>query len=247
MNTRKIIMGLLFNLLFLSACLSTTVGSDKSGNTLLKVTTKRVIAGAKTDVEKAEKIYYFVRDEIKFGWIYPQEIPVDEVLKNKKGVCMQKANLLVAMAREAGLKARFHFMYVHKTALEDFVPEFAYKRWVDPFVHTFPEVYLNSKWVSLEVTFDKELHEICLKKKCNFGKYPEIAEKVSIDFSPEGVKGHQQYVHAEGLESFYGDDLSEFTKYMHKDVPFWKRMLQPIIFKKADNIMKELRNEIPER
>ncbi|WP_230867235.1 transglutaminase-like domain-containing protein [Iocasia frigidifontis] len=210
---------------------------------LLKKTTQEVIAGAETDVEKAEKIYYFIRDEIKFGWLFPQAIPVEEVLKNKKGVCMQKANLLVAMAREAGLKARFHFMYVRKNALEDFLPGFAYKRWSNPFAHTFPEIHLNGKWVSMEATFDKELHEICIKKKINFGKYKDIVEDISIEFSPDGVKGHQQYVHVEGMESFYGEDLSEFVKYLHADVPWWKRMLQPMIFRKAQNIMDELRDK----
>lgn len=242
MNLKNIVAGVSVILLVLSACSTTTAGSDKQSS-LLSDTVNMVIAGAQTDVEKAEKIYYFVRDEIKFGWIYPQEIPAEEVLKNRKGVCMQKTNLLVAMAREAGLKARFHFMYVHKTALEDFVPEFAYKRWVDPFVHTFPEIYLNGKWISMEATFDKELHEICLRKKCNFGKYPEIAQKVSIEFSPDGVKAHQQYAHAEGMDSFYGEDLSEFTQYMHRDVIWWKRLMQPLIFKLADKITHGLRGK----
>jgi hypothetical protein len=156
---------------------------------------------------------------------------------------MQKANLLVAMAREAGLKARFHFMYVHKTALEDFLPEFAYKRWVDPFPHTFPEIFLNNKWVSMEATLDKELHEICIKKKINFGKDENIVKNISIEFSADGVTGHQQYCHADGKESFYGEDLSEFTKFMHKDVSWYKRMMQPFIFKKAGKIMSEFRNE----
>ena len=223
-------------------------GKDKSQNLsandeTIKTVVAGLIADAKTDEEKIKSIYYFIRDEIKFGWIYPQEIPAQEVLNNRKGVCMQKTNLLVAMAREAGLKARFHFMYVHKTALEDFLPEFAYKRWVDPFPHTFPEVFLNGKWVSMEATFDKELHEICIKKKINFGKDEKIVKNISIEFSANGVIGHQQYCHSDGKESFYGEDLSEFTKFMHKDVPWYKRMMQPFIFKKAGKIMSELRNK----
>jgi len=95
----------------------------------------------------------------------------------------------------------------------------------------------------MEVTFDKELHEICIKKKVNFGKNEAIVRDVSIDFSANGVKGHQQYVHAEGEESFYGEDLSEFTKFMHEGVPWWKRMMQPMIFKKAQKIMDQLRSD----
>jgi hypothetical protein len=52
----------------------------------------------------------------------------------------------------------------------------------------------------------KALHEICLNDKLNFGKYKEIAENVSIDFSVDGVKGHRQFVFTDGKDSFYGDD-----------------------------------------
>lgn len=134
-------------------------------------------------------------------------------------------------------------MYVHKTALEDFLPAFAYKRWPDPFPHTFPEVYLNGKWVSMEATFDEELHDICLDEKINFARNDAIVRDVSIDFSPDGVKGHQQYVHAEEKDSVYGNDLSSLTQFTHEEVPWWKRMLQPIIFREAQKIMDRLRSE----
>jgi transglutaminase-like putative cysteine protease len=215
---------------------------DRRNETIKTLVTK-LIAETETDEQKLERIYYFVRDEIKFGWVYPQEIPPEDVLKNRKGVCMQKANLLVAMAREAGLKARFHFMYVHKTALEDFLPVFAYKRWVDPFPHTFPEILLNGKWISIEATFDKELHEICINKKLNFGRNASIVKNISIEFSVNGVKGQQQYVNAKGKEPFYWEDLSSFTKFMHEGVPWWKRIMQPIIFRKAQKIMDQIRSD----
>lgn len=234
-------IGIALLLLISAGCSSNNDKQTNYTDETIKSLVACLIEDSETDVEKMERIFYFVRDEIKFGWIYPQEVPAEDVLKNRRGVCMQKTNLLVAMAREAGIKARFHFMYVRKTALEDFLPEFAYNKWIDPFPHTFPEVYINGKWVSMEATFDKELHEICIKKKLNFGKNNAIVRDVSIEFSPDGVKGHQQYVHVEGKDSFYGDDLSEFTKFMHEGVPWWKKMLQPMIFKKAQTIMNEIR------
>lgn len=235
---------LLALIFLLTGCFRKYKSQDLSAkDETIKIVTARLIAGEMTDEEKIKKIYYFIRDEIKFGWVYPQEISAEEVLKNRKGVCMQKTNLLVAMAHEAGLKARFHFMYVHKTVLEDFLPEYAYRRWIDPFPHTFPEIFLNGNWVSMEATFDKELHEICIKQKINFGKDENIVKNVSIEFSANGVKGHQQYCRAEGKDSFYGKDLYEFTKFIHQDVPWYKRMMQPFIFKQADKIMGQLRNK----
>ena len=241
-----IILGVTVILLLLMSSCGTGRSTDNAPQETIASVVKTITEGTVTDEEKMQKIFYFVRDEIKFGWIYPQDIPAEEVLKNRKGVCMQKTNLLVAMAREAGLTARFHFMYVNKMALKDFLPDYAYKNWVDPFPHTFPEIYLNGKWVSMEATFDQELHEICIQKKINFSRYDTIVDNISIEFSSEGVKGHQQYVHADGNESFFGEDLTEFIEYMHEDVPWWKKMLQPKIFKDADKIMNRLRNEYHE-
>ena len=215
---------------------------SKNNETIKSVVTKLTV-NEKTDEGKIKKIFYFVRDEIKFGWVYPQDISEEEVLKNRKGVCMQKTKLLVAMAREAGLKARFHFMYVYKNALEDFIPNYAYKEWMDPFPHTFPEVFINGKWVSMDASFDKELHEICLRENKNFAKYKNIADNVSIDFSENGVKGHQQFWQIKEKESFYGEDLTEFVEYLKDEVPLFKRKMQPLIFKQADKIITELRNK----
>ena len=241
MKNTLIVMTSMLILFFTGCCGNKVPSTSVPGESIASVVA-RITQGVETDEEKMERIYYFVRDEIKFGWIYPQDIPAEEVLWNGRGVCMQKCNLLVAMAREAALKARFHFMYVRKQALEDFLPGYAYKNWVDPFVHTLPEVYLNGQWVSMEATFDKELHEIALAQNLNFGKYPEIRNAVNIEFSPQGVKAHQQYVHVDGMESFYGDDLAEFVEYLHKDVPWWKRMLQPKIFSDSQKILDDLRD-----
>jgi hypothetical protein len=238
---KTIYLKTVFILLVFASTACSAQNSTETDSTI-SVKVKELIKDATNDEEKAEAIFYFMRDSVKFDWVYPQEISAEEVLKNRKGVCMQKTNLFVAMAREAGLKARFHFMYVEKTALQDFLPDFAYKKWVSPFPHTFPELFLNGQWVSMEATIDKELHEICIAEKKNFGRNPEIVQQVSIDFSPNGVKGHQQYVQNTEKQSFYGDDLSEFTEYLHNDVPKWKLKMQPMIFKNADKLINELRN-----
>jgi len=111
---KKIISSIAIILLVMISVFAAVSSPDKTSEETISSVVNRITEGAETEEEKIEKIFYFVRDEIKFGWIYPQEIPAEEVLKNRKGVCMQKTNLLVAMAREAGLKARFHFMYVNK-------------------------------------------------------------------------------------------------------------------------------------
>lgn len=207
----------------------------------LAMKTASLIAGAESDEAKLKRIFLFVRDEIQFNWAYPQDIPSEEVFANGMGVCMQKANLLGAMAREAGFTTRFRFMYVHKQALEDFLPAFAYKNWVDPFPHTVAEVKRKGEWISFDPSFDKGLYDVCIKQNLNFAKYPEIRGKYSLYFSPEGVVGAQEYWAVSSLAPFYGEDLSPLMAFEKHEVNFLKRLLKPLIFAKARKIMTLLR------
>ncbi|MFH1137527.1 MAG: transglutaminase-like domain-containing protein [Pseudomonadota bacterium] len=201
-----------------------------------------LLAGAGSDEEKLRRLFNFVRDGIRFDFIYPQDAPVERILREGRGVCMQKANLLVALVREAGFTARFRFIYVSKQALVDFLPDFAYQRWEDPFPHTFPEINFNGKWVALDPSFDRELHELCLEKGINFARFP-FRNKVSLDFSVEGVIGHQQYFEVQGRPSFVGDDLAPLIAWRNEHAAWYKRMLQPMIFRKASAILADLRRE----
>lgn len=207
----------------------------------LKLATEEVLAGAAGDAEKIEKLFLYVRDEIAFNWIYPQDIPADDVLKNGFGVCMQKANLLSAMAREAGFKTRFRFMFVRKQALEDYLPAYAYKKWADPFPHTVVEILYKGQWRSFDPSFDKKLYEICLDKKINVGRYPEIVKAYKTKFSIEGMKGTQEFWKVPEKESFYGDTLEPLINWEKENVSFFKRLMKPIIFKQAKSIMDKLR------
>ncbi len=62
---------------------------------------------------------------------------------------------------------------------------------------------------SHEATFDRELHEACLRKSLNFARYPEI-RSIRIDFLPEEFAGISSFSCQSG-ESFYGDDLTPLS------------------------------------
>jgi hypothetical protein len=207
----------------------------------LESATVQVIAGATTDAEKIEKLFLYVRDEIPFNWVFPQNIPAVEVLKNGLGVCMQKANLLSAMLRQAGFQTRFRFMFVRKQALEDFLPGYAYKNWMDPFPHTVVEILYKGQWRSFDPSFDQKLYEICLDKKINFGRHPVISQSYKTKFSIEGMKGTQEFWEVPEKNSFYGDNLDPLMDWDKKNVNFLKRAMKPFIFNQAKSIMDKFR------
>lgn len=241
MNQKDVTI-MLFTVILLICLFSCTSSDD---NAVKQRSIDSHVTGLIEDVDqdnvKLERIFYFVRDDIEFNWVYPQDIPPEKVLNNGYGVCMQKANLFAAMVESAGFETRFHFVFVRKQALEDFLPAFAYEKWLDPFPHTVVEVKLGGHWVSFDPSFDKDLHDLCVSKDLNFGKYPEIRSLLSIDFSVEGVKGAQQFWEVEDREGFYGTDLTPLMEFERENVSFWKRMLKPMIFRKAHTIMDEIR------
>jgi len=195
-----------------------------------------------TPEEKLEKIFYFVRDEVLFDFVGDNYMSAEEVLATGRGACMNKAALFVKMAKESGIPVRFHFMSVSKEALRDLLHPLAYRFWPDSFTHTFPEVKLNGKWISMEATFDKELHEILLKKNLNFARYPHRRD-ISIEFSKSGIIGAQQLTAVEGREPIYADNLTPL-KEMEETISWVKlKILRPWILSLSRGNLKKLRKD----
>ena len=106
--------------------------------------------------EKAIRICYFVRDEIRYNVYSPRPSDADfkasHVLANGKGYCVQKAVLLVALARAAGVPARLRFAKIrnHLTA-----PALVEKRGSNVFpYHGLTDLYINDRWVKATPTYD---------------------------------------------------------------------------------------------
>ena len=63
-----------------------------------------------TELEKAQKAYYFVRDRIGHSFDIGAKvvsITASDVLQNGTGICHAKSNLLVALLRSQGIPAEF--------------------------------------------------------------------------------------------------------------------------------------------
>ncbi len=180
-------------------------------------------------VEKLEALFTYVRDEIRFD-IHPRQfMSPEEVLQEKRGACMNKAVLLFTMASAIGFKARLAFMWVSKEALVDLLHPIAYRFWADPFLHTYPEIEIDGMWKVFEPTFDRELHEACLREKKNFARFPE-RRNTSIEFSINGIIGAQHYARVKGMEIMHAHDLTPLQDMM-KTLPLIKRKLQPFAYK----------------
>ena len=112
--------------------------------------------------DSALRIFYFVRDQIKFGIDYP-DAKASRTLKHKKGFCLTKTNLQIALLRAENIPARCHYVHLSKEQVKDVTPGFMYRRMPPVIGHSWCECYLDGRWIACEALIDKPLYEVFLK------------------------------------------------------------------------------------
>ena len=125
----------------------------------------RQSAGQVNDpVEQAVRIYYAVRDGIRYDPYYPFYLPehyrASRVLASGRGYCVCKASLLCALGRSLGIPSRVGFATVRNHLATKQLIEFLGS---DLFVyHGYTDFFLDGKWVKATPAFNKEL---CLRHR----------------------------------------------------------------------------------
>ena len=112
--------------------------------------------------EKVKSLFYFVRDEIRYNPYLPKYLTehfrASNTLSRGDGYCVQKAVVLVALARAVGIPARLGFAKIRNNLLPEKLT-----KWLGGNVlpwHGYAELYIDSKWVKATTAFDlKMCHE----------------------------------------------------------------------------------------
>jgi transglutaminase-like putative cysteine protease len=154
------------------------------------------VGDAKTPIEKVVRLFYAVRDEIRYD---PYHIDISRdtfrasvVLANKSGFCVEKALLLAAAARVVGIPSRLRFADVRNHLTTEQLKKLME---TDLFIfHGYTELYLNNKWVKATPTFNRSLCE-------RFGVHPidfdGVNDSIFHEFDAKGKK-HMEYVNDHG-------------------------------------------------
>ena len=93
-----------------------------SNQELIQDTAHNLTLGCSNQTEKAIKLFYFVRDSIRYNIymisMYLDDFKASTVLARGKGYCVQKAVLLAALARVVNIPARLAFARIrnHKVS-----------------------------------------------------------------------------------------------------------------------------------
>lgn len=132
-----------------------------SDSEILKKKVLGLITGLKKPTSQAKALFYFVRDNITYNLYVEKHMPehfrASSTLLRGKGYCVQKAVLLVTMARAAGIPARLGLAKIRNHLVPQKVLNIL-KTDIFPW-HGYADLYLDSKWVKATPAFDLELCE----------------------------------------------------------------------------------------
>ncbi len=157
---------------------------------------ERVAAGATDQVDLALKLFYAVRDDIRYtayGLRMEREhFRASNVLAEGKGWCVTKACLLAAVSRAMGLPCRLGYANVRNhLATEKLLARMG----TDIFYyHGYNEFWLEGRWVKATVAFNRSLCEKARLAPLDFdGRTDSLYHPFDLD-----GRRHMEYLHEYG-------------------------------------------------
>ncbi|MDD5704153.1 MAG: transglutaminase family protein, partial [Dehalococcoidales bacterium] len=146
--------------------------------------------------DKAKSLFYFVRDEIKYNLYVPQDRPeyfkASKVLRERNGFCIQKAVLLIALARALGIPARIHIAAIRNYLVPDKVQQLMGGNYFP--AHGYSELYIEGTWVKVAPTFNLNL---CQKNRFITVEFDGKHDAMLPAFNQDG-KQHIEYAQDHG-------------------------------------------------
>jgi transglutaminase-like putative cysteine protease len=153
-------------------------------------------AGAADPTERAVRLYYAVRDGVRYDPysidFSPEGFTASAVIARGRGYCVAKATVLAAAARALAIPSRLGFDDVRNHLA---TPRLREQMGTDVFYyHGYTELHLDGRWVKATPAFNIEL---CRR----FGVRPlEFDGREDSIFHPLDAEGrqHMEYLHDRG-------------------------------------------------
>jgi transglutaminase-like putative cysteine protease len=133
----------------------------ESANAAVADFTSLHVAGAGSDIQRGTKLFYAVRDAIRYDPYHidlsVQGMKASTTLSSGRGWCVSKAILLAACCRSVGIAARLGFADVRNHLSTERMRQ---RMRTDIFYwHGYTELLLDGKWVKATPAFNIELCE----------------------------------------------------------------------------------------
>jgi transglutaminase-like putative cysteine protease len=177
------------------------------------------IGDTKQDIEQAVKLYYAVRDEIRYDPygvdLTPAGMKASSTIQARRGWCVSKAVLLAACSRSVGIPARLGFADVRNHLS---TARLRRQMGTDIFYwHGYTEMQLDGKWVKATPAFNIEL---CRKFRLLPLEFDGRNDSLYHPFDEEGNR-HMEYVNHRG---WYADlPIDEIARTFEQEYGFARR------------------------
>lgn len=155
----------------------------------------RLTVGKADPVEKLERLFYYVRDEIKFGFPPTWDtVPASETVYYGIGTSSTKTLLFVSLCRASGINARPHFGLIDAGILHGIMPSFTFPILPKLVVHSWAEVQLDGSWKPIDTYIDdKPFYDRVLSKLEKSGRqlgysiaYQDGKSSCELNFGEKG-------------------------------------------------------------
>ncbi len=184
---------------------------------------KQHIGNASNEIDVALRLYYTVRDEIRYDPYsidsQPESFRASTTLLQGTGWCVPKAILLAACYRAKGIPARLGYADVKNHLSSQRLRE---SMKTDVFAwHGYTSVLLNNQWVKATPAFNKEL---CEKANIHPLEFNGLEDSIYHEFDRAGQR-HMEYLRHHGefddlplatilqdFEKLYGMDITQKLK-----------------------------------
>jgi hypothetical protein len=225
---------------------SSTRLSDFDHPTIVNLAT-RLTYGKAAPLEKLERIFNYVRDEIKFG--FPptwDEVKASETVYYGLGYCNTKATLFVALCTAAGIPARQHFGLIDIQIMHGIMPSIVF-----PFMpklggHSWTEVQLDGEWKPVDSYInDKLLYERAIKRLKQSGhSYGYSVSYMDGKSSCEFNFGEKGFVHMGAVREDHGfwDDAADyFVSEQYVRLSSMQKMAMPMVIMMSNRNITRIR------
>ena len=172
-----------------------------------------VVAGATSDEERAMRLFYAVRDGIRYDPYSitrnPDDYRASTVLGQRAAYCIPKAVVLTALARAVGTPARLGFADVRNHLASE---KLLARLGTDLFVfHGFTEFWLACRWVKATPAFNIEL---CERFRVRPLEFDGRSDALFHEYSADGRR-HMKYVAERGsfADLPFEEIMSTFAAY----------------------------------
>ena len=119
-----------------------------------------------TVLEKLDRLFHYVRDDIKFGFTQDGDLmKASTTIRLGKGQCNTKGTLLLALSKAVGIPARIHFSLIKKEIQRGLFTGLGYKLMPLLLSHSWIEVEVDGKWRSIHSYINDEEYYMAAKSE----------------------------------------------------------------------------------